>query len=103
MMLAEIIVGCATAVVLGSLALANAIDRRWYEPEAKNKLRPYEYPSVSQLCPLCGVRSSVDYPQYGPHMPVACKDEDCPAMPAAHLHQTCGYCKGEWMMKARVE
>jgi hypothetical protein len=107
MMLAETIVASVTLVVLASLWLANAVDRRLNEPEPEAKIWPYEYPAITNPCPFCGVSVARGRDQglqdaWGPCAPLACtKGEECPGYPKPHLHLSCGYCKGSWLMATK--
>jgi hypothetical protein len=103
-MLAETIVVAVTVVTVSSLALANALDKRLNESEPLVKIHPYVYPSVSEPCPLCGVmeRGSGHPNEWGRRVPTACEQgPECPGYPKSHLHQSCGYCKGAWLMATK--
>jgi len=121
MLLETLIVG-VIFVTLGSIALADAIDRREREEDARAERAEREAESARRAaelgyelldfigddvktCPKCGVFSGWVYMadnkrEYrGMYKPVACGPKiKCPAKGVSHLHGACASCESTWMM-----
>jgi len=94
-----------TAIVLGSLWVANKVEQRMHEdgdePELVEKIYPFEsFSDNTGRCALCAVeRYDGTSHIRGPYMPKACKrSKDCPGYPTPHLHVACKSCGGAYLM-----
>lgn len=106
-MIAETVVASVTAIILGSLWLADRVVKRTLKDEGESdefrldapRPFPYERLTIKSCCPFCGDGGE---DTRGPKMPHPCPDlEGCPVQDP-HTHLQCQGCGARWAMKATV-
>ena len=104
-MLGEAIVAGLTLVTLGSLWLANQVEKRSHEWDGPDGwLEPFHKPLTDLKCPMCQIVATKTNPEWGPNRPEACElGEQCSGFPVLHHHVSCGYCKAKWMRRAAAD
>jgi hypothetical protein len=113
----EIAILSATVIVLGSLKLADAINKREMEDNGEPKplkssdVYPFQRIIIGLPCVKCGAESKSGVPDStgsrwkvrpaGPSAPVKCPDPISCRAKQEHFHVTCDTCGLTWFMSTK--